>query len=96
MNLTLEKPLAFFDLESTGVNVATDRIVEISILKVLPSGEKESLTKRVNPQVPIPIEASEVHGIYDFDVMNEPTFAELAKEIADFIEGLNPQFKEVI
>ncbi len=85
MNLTLEKPLAFFDLESTGVNVATDRIVEISILKVLPSGEKESLTKRVNPQVPIPIEASEVHGIYDFDVMNEPTFAELAKEIADFI-----------
>lgn len=85
MNLSLTKPLAFFDLETTGVNVSKDRIVEISVLKVLPSGEKEKLTKRCNPEIPIPIEASEVHGIYDFDVMNAPTFKELAPEIADFI-----------
>lgn len=85
MNLSLNKPIAFFDLETTGIDISKDRIVEISILKVSPNGEKENLTKRVNPEIPIPIEASEVHGIYDFDVMNEPTFKELANEIAEFI-----------
>ncbi len=85
MNLSLTKPMAFFDLETTGVNVSKDRIVEISVLKVAPDGNKEVLTKRCNPEIPIPIEASEVHGIYDFDIMNEPTFKEIAQEIADFI-----------
>ena len=84
MSLNLTKPMAFFDLETTGVNVAKDRIVEISILKVLPSGEKETYTKRMNPEIPIPVEASEVHGIYDFDVMNEKTLKELAPEIIAF------------
>lgn len=85
MNLILTKPLAFFDLETTGIDISKDRIVEISILKVHPNGQKEDLTKRINPEIPIPIEASEVHGIYDFDVLNEPTFQQIAEEIAQFI-----------
>lgn len=87
MNLQLNRPLAFFDLETTGVNVATDRIVEISVLKVHPNGNKDSFTRRVNPTVPIPLEASEVHGIYDFDVKDAPTFIQLAPEVTEFIEG---------
>ncbi len=85
MNLNLTRPIAFFDLESTGVDVSKDRIVEISIQKLLPNGEKETYTKRVNPEMPIPIEASEVHGIYDFDVLNEKTWKELAPEVVEFI-----------
>ncbi|MBL7884428.1 MAG: 3'-5' exonuclease, partial [Bacteroidia bacterium] len=79
MKLNLTKPLAFFDLETTGVNVASDRIVEISILKIFPDGTKEIKTKRINPTIPIPIQSSEVHGIYDKDVANEPTFKAIAK-----------------
>jgi DNA polymerase-3 subunit epsilon len=86
MNLKLTRPLAFFDLETTGVNVATDRIVEISILKVYPNGNKDSLTRRINPTIPIPLQASEVHGIYDVDVIDCPTFAELSNEILAFIK----------
>ena len=78
MNLNLIKPLAVFDLETTGINVATDRIVEISILKVNPDYSKETLTMRINPEMPIPLETSEIHGIYDIDVTNAPTFAESA------------------
>lgn len=85
MNLNLTRPIAFFDLESTGVDVSKDRIVEISIQKLLPNGEKETYTKRVNPEMPIPIEASEVHGIYDFDVLNEKTWKEIAPEVVEFI-----------
>lgn len=85
MNLKLQRPIAFFDLETTGVNIATDRIVEVSILKITAEGKKEVLTKRVNPGMPIPIEASEVHGIFDIDVMNEPKFSDLAQELSDFI-----------
>ena len=85
MNLNLTRPIAFFDLETTGVDVSKDRIVEISIQKLMPNGEKESFTKRVNPEIPIPIEASEVHGIYDFDVLNEKTWKEVAQEVVDFI-----------
>lgn len=87
MNLNLTKPIAFFDLETTGVNVASDRIVEISILKVSPDGKEEVKTMRINPEMHIPREASEVHGIYDKDVAHEPTFKEVAKELARFIEG---------
>jgi len=85
--LKLEKPLAFFDLETTGVNVAVDRIVEISIIKVFPDGSRETLTKRVNPTIPILPEATEVHGITDADVANEPTFSEIAREVSAFLTG---------
>ncbi|MFP5470647.1 MAG: exonuclease domain-containing protein [Bacteroidia bacterium] len=85
MNLKITRPVAFFDLETTGVNIATDRIVEISILKVHPNGNKDSLTRRINPTIPIPIQASEVHGIYDIDVVDCPKFPEVASEILNFI-----------
>jgi len=87
MSLVLKKPIVFFDLETTGVDVAKDRIVEISILKLHPDGKKEVKTRRVNPQIPIPKEASEVHGIYDEDVKDEPTFKALAKSLALFIDN---------
>ena len=87
MNLKLEKPIAFFDLETTGVQVATDRIVEISILKVFPNGNKESKTWLVNPTIPIPAETTAIHGISDEKVANEPTFKELALEISALINN---------
>ncbi len=85
MKLTLTKPLAFFDLETTGVNIGADRIVEICILKLMPDTTRQVYTKRVNPEKPIPAEASKVHGIYDQDVANEPTFKQIATEIYQFI-----------
>jgi len=84
-NLTC--PIAFFDLETTGVNVASDRIVEISILKIMPDGSKEIKTKRINPTIPIPNQSSEIHGIYDHDVANEPTFKAIAKSLAEFLKN---------
>ena len=87
MNLQLTKPIVFFDLETTGVNIATDRIVEISILKVFPNGNKESKTWLVNPEIEIPKEATEVHGITNEKVVTEPTFKELAPAINKMIEG---------
>lgn len=84
MQLKLTRPLAFFDLETTGVNVASDRIVEISIVKILPNGEKEVKTRKINPTIPIPIESSLIHGIYDKDVESEPTFKQIAKGLVDF------------
>lgn len=85
MQLTLTRPLVFFDLETTGITIGHDRIVEISMLKLMPNGEKQILTKRVNPEIPIPAAASAVHGITDEMVANEPVFAKLAGEIARFI-----------
>jgi len=85
--LNLTRPIAFFDLETTGVNVASDRIVEISILKISPDGTKEIKTKRINPGMPIPPSSSEIHGIYDADVANEPTFKAIAKSLADFLKN---------
>lgn len=85
MNLKLKRPLAFFDLETTGVNVSTDRIVEISILRVSPDGSEAIVTKRINPEIPIPPESSFFHGIYDDDIKDAPTFREVAQELADFI-----------
>jgi DNA polymerase-3 subunit epsilon len=85
MLLNLTKPLAFFDLETTGITIGTDRIVEISILKLMPDGEKLIYTKRVNPEMPIPEASSKVHGIYDKDIVNEPNFKQLAPEINQFI-----------
>lgn len=86
MRLQLTKPLAFFDLETTGINIGTDRVVEIAILKVMPDGKEETLLHRVNPTIPIPEKSSAIHGIYDKDIADKPTFAELAKELANFIK----------
>jgi len=87
MNLKLKRPIVFFDLETTGVQVAKDRIVEISILKVFPNGNKESKTWLVNPTIPIPEVTTAIHGISDEEVANEPTFKELASEIAELIHN---------
>ncbi|TAJ15754.1 3'-5' exonuclease [Marinilabiliaceae bacterium JC017] len=87
MKLNLKNPIVFFDLETTGINVAADRIVEISILKVNVDGSEESKTYRVNPEMPIPAKTSEIHGIYDEDIKDCPTFKELAKTLAGFMEG---------
>lgn len=83
--INLTRPLAFFDLETTGVNVAVDRIVEISIIKLTPSGEEQVYTRLVNPGMPIPADAAAVHGITDERVANEPLFKVLAPEIIAFI-----------
>ncbi|MGI9526056.1 MAG: exonuclease domain-containing protein [Weeksellaceae bacterium] len=85
--LNLTKPICFFDLETTGMNVGKDKIVEISILKVYPDGEKESRTWLVNPERPIPAETTAIHGITDEDVADKPTFTQLAPKVAQMIEG---------
>jgi len=87
MNLNLKNPVVFFDLETTGTNINSDRIVEICYLKVYPNGNEESKTLRINPEMHIPEESSNIHGIYDQDVVNCPTFKEVAKNIARDIEG---------
>ena len=87
MELNLANPLVFFDLETTGINIAKDRIVEISVLKVYPNGKEEQKTMRVNPEIPIPAEATAVHGITNEDVKDCPTFKQIAKELARYIEG---------
>lgn len=87
MELKLKRPIAFFDLETTGIKVATDRIVEISIVKIHPDGRKEIKTRRVNPEMPIPAETSEIHGIYDEDVKDEPNFKALAKSLDAFLKN---------
>ncbi|WP_372473787.1 exonuclease domain-containing protein [Capnocytophaga sp. ARDL2] len=86
MNIQLHKPICFFDLETTGIDIAKDKIVEISILKVYPNGNKESKTWLVNPGRPIPKQASDVHGITDEKVANEPLFKELAPQIYNMIK----------
>jgi len=86
MELKLKKPIVFFDLETTGVDVVKDKIVEISLLKIHPSGEEESHTWRVNPERPIPPVVSEIHGIYDADVADKPTFKALAHRIHDLVK----------
>ena len=87
MKLNLKNPLVFFDLETTGTNITSDRIVEICYLKVYPNGNEESKTMRINPEMHIPEASSAVHGIYDADVADCPTFKEVAKNIANDIEG---------
>ena len=87
MKLNLKNPLVFFDLETTGTNINSDRIVEICYLKVYPNGNEESKTLRINPEMHIPEESSVIHGIYDEDVKDCPTFKEVAKKIAADIEG---------
>lgn len=87
MNLNLKTPIAFFDLESTGINISTDRIVEFSILKVHPNGRQEIKTSLINPTIPIPAESSAIHGIFDKDVKDSPTFKSLSRELFQFLEG---------
>ncbi|MBD0823841.1 3'-5' exonuclease [Aestuariibaculum marinum] len=86
MQLNLNKPICFFDLETTGVNITTDRIVEIAILKVHPNGKEESKRWLVNPTIPIPKEVTAIHGISDEDVADKPTFKEIAKEVYNLIK----------
>ncbi|MFI3266400.1 MAG: 3'-5' exonuclease [Rikenellaceae bacterium] len=87
MELKLKRPLIFMDLETTGVDASKDRIVEISLVKVHVNGDKEIKTRRLNPQMPIPAEASAVHGIYDADVAECPSFREIAKSLRTFVGG---------
>lgn len=87
MKLNLKNPLVFFDLETTGTNINSDRIVEICYLKVYPNGNEESKTLRINPEMHIPEDSSAIHGIYDEDVKDCPTFKDVARKIATDIEG---------
>lgn len=87
MKLSLSRPLAFLDLETTGINISTDRIVEIAIVKINIDGTKQVKRKLINPQMPIPAGATEVHGITDDMVKEAPTFKQVANEIKQFIEG---------
>ena len=87
MKLNLKRPIVFFDLETTGVDTAKDRIVEISMIKIMPDGEEVVRTRRINPQMHIPESATEIHGITDEDVKDAPTFAQIAKSLSQFIEG---------
>ena len=87
MKLQLRNPLVFFDLETTGIDVAVDRIVEISYLKIYPNGDEESKTMKINPGMPIPPKATHIHGITDEDIRDAPTFQEVAKSVAKVFEG---------
>jgi len=95
MKLNLKRPIVFFDLETTGVDTAKDRIVEISMVKVMPDGEQIVKTRKLNPGMHIPAEATAIHGITDEDVRDCPTFAQVAKSLEQFIRvggfgGFNP------
>ena len=87
MELSLKKPIVFFDLETTGIDITNDRIIEISLLKIHPSGKDEIKTMRINPEMPIPKNATDIHGITDDDVKDAPTFNEVGKKVAQFLEG---------
>lgn len=87
MNLKLRRPIIFFDLETTGVDTSRDRIVEISLAKIMPDGEEIVRTRRINPTIPIPAEASAIHHITDEDVKDCPTFRQIAKSLKSFMEG---------
>lgn len=87
MKLNLERPIIFFDLETTGTNITHDRIVEISLLKIFPDGHQEQKSRRLNPTIPIPAAATAVHHITDEDVKDCPTFAQIAKSLHEIFEG---------
>ena len=86
-NLQLKRPIAFIDVETTGTNPHSDRVVELSILKIHPNGNEEYKSHRANPGIPIPASATAVHGITDTDVAGEPEFRQYAKSVRDFLEG---------
>lgn len=86
MVLQLQRPVAFLDLETTGVNLSTDRIVEIAIVKILPDGSRQLKRKLINPEMAIPAEATAIHGITNEQVANEPTFKQVANELKQFLD----------
>ena len=86
MNISLKKSLAIFDIEATGLSITKDRIVEIAIVKIAPDGNQSEFLKRVNPGIPIPKEVSEIHGIYDEDIKDAPTFKEIIPELEAFLD----------
>jgi len=87
MKLKLKRPIVFFDLETTGLKISKDRIVEIAIMKIYPNGNTESKSWLVNPTIPIPKDSTEIHGISDKDVKNEPTFKEIANDIYNIMNN---------
>lgn len=87
MKLHLDKPLAFFDLETTGTNIFNDRIVEIAIVKINPDGTEETYHSRVNPEMEIPYESSAIHGIFEKDINDKPRFAAIANDIIEFLKN---------
>lgn len=87
MKLNLRNPLCFFDLETTGINITNDRIIEIAVIKLMPNGEVLKKTHLVNPGIPIPPESTAIHGITNEDVKGKPTFKDVAKDYAKFMEG---------
>jgi DNA polymerase III subunit epsilon len=87
LNLNLKRPIAFIDLETTGINVSNDRIVELSVLKISPNGKEEWMSTRVNPEMAIPPKSTAIHGIKDEDVAKSPVFKEVARNLAAFLEG---------
>ncbi len=87
MKLQLQRPIAFIDLETTGVNISADKIVEIAVVKILPDGNKQVKRKLINPQIPIPASSSEIHGITDEMVKDAPVFKQVANEIKQFLEN---------
>ncbi len=86
MQLNLKRPIAFFDIESTGTNVVKDRIVEICIFKLKPDGTSETKLRRINPGIPIPPEVTAIHGISDADIANEPTFKQVSKSLFNLLK----------
>lgn len=87
MTLKLRNPLIVFDLETTGTNIAQDRIVEIALIKMMPDGTTDTKCRKINPTIPIPLESSLIHGIYDDDVKDEATFKQVARSLAQWMEG---------
>ena len=87
MKLNLNNPVVFFDLETTGINITNDRIIELCYIKVYPNGNEESKSMRINPEMHIPESSSAIHGIYDEDVADCPTFKQVAKDLANTIKG---------
>ncbi|MEG2479561.1 MAG: exonuclease domain-containing protein [Mucinivorans sp.] len=85
--LKLKRPIIFFDIESTGLDISKDRIIEISLIKINPDGSKESKTRRINPTIPIPAVSTAIHGIHDEDVTLEPVFASVARSLAEWMKG---------
>jgi DNA polymerase-3 subunit epsilon len=87
LELNLRRSIAFIDVETTGINVSTDRIIEISVLKINPNGVEEWMSTRINPEMPVPPKSTAIHGITDADLADAPAFREIAKNLATFLEG---------
>jgi DNA polymerase-3 subunit epsilon len=87
LDIKLERPLVIFDLETTGTNISKDRIVELSVIKLMPDGERITKTRKINPEMPIPAVATAIHGITDADVANEPTFQSISRNLLQFLDN---------